>query len=317
MSIELEERLRRAYAQVPTDPTARAEVLARSRRAAIRTRRRRTGGIGAGAAAAALVIGAAATLGPGLAGSGDDTGHLTAAGLSSTAIRSPKATVAVPTVPAHVAPPSTSTKPPLPKEDTDKPLAGLSGRLLPHGSQLPAKTLYRGINSEDYQKTWRTSLADGYAYGMPLQFLIGSDQELNAPSPAKTRDAYGILSTVLDVATSPDNGTDPVHMLGSSIARFRTPSHARSALAKAQRREGGLYWTKPQLTTPNVPWSGVPGVTGDHGVYDFPTDAPQKVFVAYQVVGAYIVSADSESASTAEQAVTDMVGNLKTTGLLG
>ncbi|MFC6705346.1 hypothetical protein [Flexivirga alba] len=205
----------------------------------------------------------------------------------------------------------------MPTEATDKPLAGLSGKLLPHGSQLPAGLTYRGAYSYDYKKTWPTSLADGYENAVPVTGLIGADQSLNGPTNAQIRAAYGTVSGVTDMAANSHADTDPrFKSVMSTIVRFRTPTFAQSAIAKAQRKQGGMYWIRPTLTRANVAWSGVTGVTGDHGVYTFATGVGPQDYVAYQVVGEYIVSADSQSAASAEQAVTDMVGNLRTAGLL-
>lgn len=311
MTIDIEDELRQAFAELPEDHADPAGAIAGSRRGAVRIRRRRLTAMCAGGVASALVIGGAVAVATGLPESGGRTGLAPAGGATTAHTHSASApTLAIPTPPA-------TTKRPQPKEDTDKPLAGLSGRLLPHGSQLPTGMLYRGTYTYDYTKTWTTSLADGYRYGVPVQILIGADQTDGSPTPAQMNAAYGIVSSVGDGASTGTDDTRPsFRSLSSNIVRFRTPALAQSAISRAQRGEAGLYWVWKNVTTPNVAWSGVPGITGDHGVYDLRSPGPNPGFVAYQVVGSYIVSAHSETKSTAEQGVTDMVANLKTAGLL-
>ena len=227
--------------------------------------------------------------------------------------------------PSHAAPvtksaPATAGNPSAgyPQEGTDKPIAGLSGRLLPHGSQLAPGLAYHGVSTQDANKTWTTSQADAYLYGMPVTTLIGAEQDAGSPTPAETQTAYGIVSTVEDMASTSEPDTSPsFNAVDTSIARFRTPALAGTALAKAHSKVGGLYWIDFGLTKPNVAWPGVPGVSGDHGVYRLPANTgPRPIIVAYQVAGAYIVSASATSVPLAEKAVTDMVGNLGTAGLL-
>lgn len=314
MTIDLEDELRQAFSQLPDEQSDPSGTIAGSRRGAVRIRRRRTTGVCAGAVAAALVVGGAIAVGTGFPTSGGHTG-LAPAGRSKATTTTKHRT----TAPRFVIPPppATTKQPPQPKEDTDKPLHGVSGRLLPHGKQLPHGLLYRGAFTYDYTKTWSTSLADGYRYAVPIVGLIGADQSLNGPTTAQINAAYGIVSSAIDSADSSGSDTSPnFRWLGSSIVRFRSPALAKSAIAKAQRGEGGMYWIRPKVTAPNVAWSGVRGVAGDHGVYTMPNGAAPDGYLAYQVVGEYIVSAQAASAVTAEQGVTDMVANLTTAGLL-
>lgn len=316
MSIDLEEQLRQAYGELPEASTDPTDMVARSRQSAARSRRRHTTSVCAGTVAAALAVGAVAIGGPLLTSPGRDVGILPAGGSTSTPTFATHSAPA-PSAASRSAPTIPGTNYPLPQEGTDKPLAGLSGQLLPHGSQLPTAMRYHGINTEDYKKTWTTSLADGSPYAVPIMILIGAEQTANSPTVAQTNAQYGLLSTTFDGASVPGPDTSPTfRSLDSNIVRFRSPAFAQSAIAKAQRKEGGLYWVKPTMTKPNVSWSGVPGVSGAHGVYNCAGWGPMPIYVAYQVVGSYIVSANSETADTAEQAVTDMVGNLKTAGLL-
>lgn len=315
MTTELEKQLRHAYAQLPDEHADSSDLVARSRHKATALRRRRTAGACAGTVAAALAVGAVAGIGPGIGASEDSIQLAPAAGptRSATAQRS-----------VHASPkPTASTsrtaeKQPYPDEGTDKPLAGLSGKLLPHGSQLPAGLTYHGMSTKDYNQTWSTSKADGYANPVPLVIMTGAEQRLDGPSNAHVNHAYGMVSSADDAFDTPKLGDrDPkFRSVNASIVRFRSAADANAALAKTQRKEDGLYWVMTKLTKPNVQWSGVPGANGDHGVYDLRTAGPNPGFVAYQIVGAYIVSASSEKAAPAEQAVTDMVGNLRTAGLL-
>lgn len=307
MRIDLEEQLRQAYAQLPNEGTDPTDMVARSRRTAARFRRRRTAGACAGTVAAALAIGAIAVGGPILTSPGRDVGILPAGGATST-----------PTFATHNPATTRIARHPLPQEGTDKPLAGLSGRLLPHGSQLPTGIAYHGVSTFDGTKTWTTSVADGSnAATTPVPVLIAAKQNLNGTTPAQTRALYGMTATVFDMASTSGPDTSPAfRSVSTNILRFRTPAFAKSAIAKAQRKEGGLYWVKPTMTTPNVSWSGVPGVSGAHGVYDCAGWGPTPIYVAYQVVDNYIVSTNAETPALAEQAVTDTVGNLQTAGLL-
>lgn len=253
----LDEELRQAYAQLPQEHRDPAEVMAAARRSAHRMRRRRNAAIGAGTLAATLVVGATAVIGADLGATNNKTtlrpagasGSSTSLHFSAPAPASKRAAA----TPDH----------PVYKEDTDKPLAGLSGKLLPHGAQLPHGMAYRGAYTTDYWKSWDTSLADGRTGVVPLPILIGADQNFDSPTVAQTDAAYGILSGVSDMAKT--KGAYET-VLQSSIVRFRTPELARSAIAKTQRKEGGLYWVWKR-TTPNIPWAGVPGVTGEHGVF--------------------------------------------------
>lgn len=312
MKHTLEDELRSAYAQLPQEHRDPTEVMSASRKSAHRLRRRRTAGVCAGAIAAALVVGATAVIGTNLGAGQQETGLRPADG--PTATPSVRSTPSPPPARAQASPKAgTTAEHPRWKEGTDKPLAGLSGRLLPHGTQLPDGMAYHGTYTYDYQKTWSTSLEDGYAGAMPVLILTGADQNFDSPPIAQTEAAYGILSGVQDMATTAGRSE---RTLDASIVRFRSPEFAQSAIAKAKRHESGLYWVWKQQTTPNVPWDGVPGVTGDHGVFNLPAGPSQPLIVAYQVVGEFIVASDSQTASVAEQGVTDMVTNLKDAGLL-
>jgi len=325
MADQLEDELREAYSQLPGDLTDRREVMARSYRRAAGLRRRRTVSVCAGTTAAALVLGGAVMVGGSLGAAPRETTLLpagggaasTAAPTSSPAVSTPDAHTAS-ARPTGLAKTSEATKGTLPPEGTDKPLAGLSGTLLPHGSQLPAGMTYHGMNTEDYKQTWTTSKEDGYKNAVPLLIMTGADQNFDAPSNAETNAAYGIVAGVTDSFDAPGIGdTSPRYRsVESSIVRFRSAADAKVALAKTQRKEDGLYWVMTNLTQPNVSWSGVPGVTGDHGVFHLANDLPAPSYVVYQIVGPYIVSANGFEKGHAEQAVVDMVGNLKTTGLI-
>jgi len=327
MTSQLEEQLREAYAQLPEARADRSEVLARSYRGAAGLRRRRMLSVCAGTTAAALVLGAAVVVGGNLGTSPRQTTLLPAGDGTSTAARtgtprastsSARSSVTGSATASKSAPATQSTETGLPQEGTDKPLAGLSGKLLPHGSQLPAGMKYHGMNTQDYNRTWTTSKEDGYANGVPLMVMIGADQSLDGPSTAQIIAAYGIVSSVYDAFDTPGLAdTSPKYRsVDTQIVRFRSPADANGALAKAQRKEGGLYWVMTDLTRPNVPWSGVPGVTGDHGVFYLSKDIPGPSYVVYQIVGPYIVSADASEKEHAEQAVVNMVKNLKTAGLV-
>lgn len=309
MTKTVEEELRAAYALLPQGHRDPAEVLDGSRRSAMRLRRRRAAGMCAGALAATLVIGATAVIGTGLGSPAEKTVQPAASSQSTARVSFSTS----PPAAKHTSSATSAPTPPFNKEGTDKPLAGLSGKLLPHGSQLPKGMSYQGLFTTDYWKTWDMSLSDGYANVVPVLVLTGADQNFDAPAVAQTEAAYGILAGVSDMATT--SGTSGGY-LDSSVVRFRTPELAQSAIAKVRRHEPGFYWVWKQQTTPNVPWQGVPGVTGEHGVYNLPAGTPQPLIVAYQVVGEYIVAADSETAATAEQGVIDIVANLKADGLL-
>lgn len=316
MSIDLEDQLRQAYGQLPDASADPTDVLARSRRTAVRSRRHRTAGVCAGTVAAALAVGVVTIGGPLITSPGRDAGILPAGGSTGTpTFATHNATT--PTATEHSST-GTTAHHTAADEGSDKPFAGLSGKLLPHGSQLPAGLAYRGHHIEDANKSWHTSPANGSnVVTMPVQVLIVAKQARHGITPAQTRARYGIVGSVWDMASTTGSDLNPSFRASStSIVRFRTPAFAQDAIGKAQRKEGGLYWVKPTMTKPNVPWSGVPGFSGDHGVYDCAGWAPTPNYVAYQVVGEYIVSVDASTAPLAEQAVTDTVGNLKTAGLL-
>lgn len=102
--------------------------------------------------------------------------------------------------------------------------------------------------------------------------------------------------------------------LNVNITRFRSSEYAATAIAKAKAGTGPIIWHSSKRIP--LAWAGVPGANGAHYLYDLGISGAQEDYLAIQVVGDFIVSADSPDKGAATQAVTDMLTNLRAAKLV-
>lgn len=315
MSIDLEDQLREAFGALPegaSDPAMSERAISRARG----MRRRRTIAVGGGVTAVTAAVVAAGLVGATLRSGPAATGRLLPADDGTPAASAPAAHPTPDVTITSIAP---GNEPVQPNNDLyqGKQIAQVGGYLLPHGSQLP-----NGLRYEDgLGHRHATSLSNASTLGMFLASGLGATGDPNLKPNAKHD--LGIVATVEGWAfnrkpngqnyADGDNGQQ--HLI-ANVTRFTSGEYASTALQKAHAGNSDELWFCYQCR--ELPWSGIPGQSGAHHLYDLGTVAngTNRSYLVSQVVGRFIVSADSDSKADAMNAVTSMLANLRNAKLV-
>jgi len=336
MIADMEEQLRAAYADLPSDPQgaselARHAISAGRQRKHLRTAAGASGGLVAAAAIVATLALAGSAVGNGAssvhrldpAGAGV---HLQFSTQSPTTPAVPDKSAASPAV-TTVQPgyddysgPDDATSPD-PYQGHNKKIAGIAGYLLPHGAQLPDGLTY------SRQRAASNVDPDDLGAAVVPSLVMARSNAQNDGTP----DTTGQVADVFDAAFNyrkdgsvPGDGNPKQRSLSTQIIAFRTVQLARASVATVQASRGGWIWVGNQGGVVRLPWAGVAGADGPSYLYKRPpTRLPGKPklkfepsYIAVQIVGRYAVSATTGSEQGAAAAITSMITNLKKPNLL-
>lgn len=308
MSIDLEDALREAFGEVPDGVADRGTASERAIHRAAHLRRRRTLLVGTGSTAAVAAIVATGLVSLSLR-----------PGTAESELRPAAPSVsAAPTRTSSQPSPDTSTSVPGSVDTSDlyhrKQIAQVGGYLLPHGDQLPSGLRYEDADQNRYATSQLNAMSDGVFLSQGL----GSDVP---GANHSARNDFGMVASAADLATNHSSsgknygdGDTRQRSVNSNITRFKSNEYAATAIAKAKAKTGPIIWFASK--TRPLSWPGVPGAKGDHHLYDLGTFGAKEDYLAIQVIGPFIVSADSADPNTSTEAVTSMVANLRSAKLV-
>ncbi|MBB2894246.1 hypothetical protein [Flexivirga oryzae] len=333
---ELEEQLRAAYADLPSDAHGAADLAEHAISAGRQRKHLRVAAGASGGLVAATAIVATVALTGNAVGNGansvhrvDPAGpgvHLQFSTQNPTrhpaprkATSSPSITTVQPGYDDYSGPDDTSTSDPY--QGHNKKIAGLAGYLLPHGAQLP-----KGLTYSRHRPTSNVDADDLGAAPVPTLVMARSNAQ-NDSTPDTTGQVANVFDSAFNYRTDgsmPGDGNPDQRSLMTLIVAFKNVHLARTAIPTVQASRGGWIWVAGQTGAVQVPWSGVAGADGPSYLFEQPsTGVPSQPdlkfksnYIAVQVVGKYVISAMTQSEQGASTAISSIITNLQKANLL-